>query len=118
VEGIAFFVKDIAGRIRSAGLEPGCFSVSGGLSQLSYLVQVQADLLGRDLCMSIQQEVSALGAALFAGMARDAWSPVAIRQLAGRGETIAPRRNPGAEKRYRRWQELHRVTKRLDGMDL
>ena len=117
VEGIAFFVKDIAGQIRSAGLEPHCFSVSGGLSSLSYLVQVQADLLGMDLCMSNQQEVSALGAALLAGMARDVWSPSGIKQLVGRGETVFPRHNAGAAKRYRRWQELHRMTRDLDKID-
>jgi glycerol kinase len=114
VESIAFFMKDIAEQVRGAGLEPGSFSVSGGLSSLTYLVQVQADVLQRDLCVSVQQEVSALGAALLSGMARDVWSPAAIKKLVVCGETIAPRKNAGAEKRYRRWKELHRMTRTLD----
>lgn len=114
VEGIAFFMRDIAEEIREAGLEPGGFSVSGGLSSLSYLVQVQADILNRELRMSAEQEVSALGAALLAGMARGEWSPEAIKKLVRPGETITPRQNAGAERRYRRWKELHRMTRLLD----
>lgn len=114
VEGIAFFMRDIAEGIREAGLEPGGFAVSGGLSSLSYLVQVQADILDKELRMSAEQEVSALGAALLAGMAYGEWSTDAIKKMVRPGETITPRQNAGAEKRYRRWKELHRITKRLD----
>lgn len=114
VEGIAFFMKDIAEEIASAGLEPAGFSVSGGLSSLSYLTQVQADILGKDLLLSAQQEVSALGAALLAGMARGAWTAAAIKKMVVSGETISPRQNPKAAKRYRRWKELHRMTRKLD----
>jgi glycerol kinase len=64
VENFAFFMKDIAAAIGKAGLEPASFSVSGGLASLSYLVQVQADILGKDLQVSAEQEVSALGAAI------------------------------------------------------
>lgn len=114
VESIAFFMKDIAEEIRAAGLDPGGFTVSGGLSSLSYLVQVQADLLGKDLLVSRQQEVSALGAALLAGLAQGAWTRTGIKKMVVSGETATPRQNAGAAKRYRRWQELHRMTKRLD----
>lgn len=114
VENIAFFMKDIAATIVTAGLEPASFSVSGGLASLSYLVQVQADILGRDLQASPEQEVSALGAALLAGLSRGAWSSTDIKRIVPRGETVQARQNAGLEKRYRRWKELHRMTKQLD----
>ncbi len=116
VEGIAFFMKDIAGEIRSAGIEPASFAASGGLSSLSYLAQIQADILGKDIRMSAAQEVSALGAAFLAGMQHGAWTKADIKRMTSPGETIASGKNPGLEKRYKRWKELHRMTRELDRM--
>ena len=114
VESIAFFMKDIATAAGKSGLEPASLSISGGLASLSYLVQVQADLLGKDLKVSPEQEVSALGAAMLAGLSLGVWSISDIRRLVPQGETVQARQNAGAEKRYRRWKELHRITKLLD----
>jgi glycerol kinase len=114
VESIAFFMKDIATAAGKSGLEPVSFAVSGGLASLSYLVQVQSDILGRDLRISAEQEVSALGAALLAGLSLGVWSSKDIKRLVPRGEEVQPRHNAGAEKRYERWKELHRMTKQLD----
>lgn len=116
VENFAFFMQDIAEEIKAAGLEPGGFAVAGGLSSLSYLVQIQADVLGKDLLVSAEQEVSALGAALLAGLSQGAWTPQDIRKMMPAGETISPRRNAGVEKRYQRWKQLHRMTRELDGL--
>ena len=114
VEGVAFFMHDIAEEIRSAGIEPSRFNLSGGLSSLSYLVQVQADLLGKEVRVSSEQEISALGAALLAGVEQGAWSPESLMNMTMPGETVSGRANPGLERRYRRWKELHRVTALLD----
>ncbi len=116
VENIAFFMKDIAAAIGKAGLAPASFTVSGGLASLSYLVQVQADILGKDLQVSAEQEVSALGAALLAGLSLGVWSSRDIKKLVPQGEEVQARQNAGVEKRYRRWKELHRMTKLLDEM--
>ncbi len=117
VENIAFFMKDIAEAGRAAGFEPSSFVISGGLSSLSYLAQVQADLLGKELLVGAEQEVSALGAALLAGLSQGAWTPADIKRMALPSETVKPRQNAGAEKRYRRWRELHRMTKALDDIN-
>jgi glycerol kinase len=114
VECVAFFMNDIAEAMRSAGIEPSRFTLAGGLSSLSYLVQVQADLLGKDLRVSREQEISARGAAFLAGMEQGAWSPESIVSMTMPGETVSGRDNPGAGKRYRRWKNLHRVTALLD----
>ncbi len=116
VENFAFFMKDIAEEIKAVGLEPGSFAVAGGLSSLSYLVQIQADVLGKDLLVSAEQEVSAMGAALLAGLAQGAWTLQDVRKIMSAGETISPRRNAGVEKRYQRWKELHRITRELDSL--
>ncbi len=107
-------MKDIAEEIRGAGFDPASFAISGGLSSLSYLAQIQADILGKELLVGAEQEVSALGAALLAGLSQGAWAPADIKRMALPAETVTPRQNAGAEKRYRRWRELHRMTKSLD----
>ncbi len=114
VENIAFFMKDIADEIKRAGFGPQAFAVSGGLSSLGYLLQFQADILGVDMNVNAEQEVSALGAALLSGLSQGAWTAADIKRMVQRGEIISPRRNAGAEKRYLRWKELYRVTKELD----
>lgn len=114
VEGIAFFMKDITEAIRATGIEPEYFAVSGGLRNLSYLIQFQADLLGRNLVIVPEQEVSALGAAFLAGVMHGTWTPGDIKRLAGNGEVVTSEKNQGAEHRYRRWKELHRMVRELD----
>jgi glycerol kinase len=110
-------MTDIIEAMRSAGVDPRSFVVSGGLSQLSYLTQFQADMLGKDLFVSAEQEASALGAALLAGLGLGTWTIAGICGMVRRGEEVTGEKNPGAEKRYRRWKELHRMTRELDRME-
>jgi len=115
VEGIAFFMKDIADVMQAAGVDPDAFTLSGGLSSLSYLVQIQADILGKDISINSVQEASALGAALLAGMQHGTWTAEKItRMMPPQVETIHGEPNPGLTKRYRQWKELHRMTRDLD----
>ncbi|HEY6011040.1 MAG TPA: FGGY-family carbohydrate kinase, partial [Nitrospirota bacterium] len=114
VEGLAFFLKDIEETMRAGGVEPSSIVLSGGLSSLSYLAQALADLLRKDIRISRAQEASALGAALLAGMQAGAWTADDIKTMTAGGETVGGGQNPGLERRYRRWKELHRITKELD----
>jgi len=115
VEGVAFFMKDIADAMHTAGVEPDSFILSGGLSSLSYLVQIQADILGKDISISTAREASALGAALLAGMQHGTWTGEDItRMMTPQGETVQGEPNPGLARRYRQWKELHRMTRELN----
>jgi glycerol kinase len=114
VEGFAFFMKDIAEAMRANGIEPASFILSGGLSSLSYLVQIQADILGRDIRINPVQEASALGAAFLAGMQQGAWTADDLTRMTAEGEIVHGEANPGLAKRYRQWKELHRMTKEPD----
>lgn len=114
VEGIAFFMKDIAEAVKDAGAAPTSFAVSGGVSSLSYLLQIQADILGAPLVLSAEQEVSALGAAFLAGMQHGTWTKNDVQKLIFRREPVQGEKNPGLERRYKRWQALHRMTGELD----
>lgn len=114
VEGIAFFMRDIAGEIGKTGIEPAHFVLAGGLTSLSYLSQIQADILGKNVVVSATQEASAMGAAFLAGMEQGVWTPAEIKRMAAQGEIVQGETNPGLARRYRRWKELHRLTRELD----
>ena len=114
VEGIAFFLKDILEAVKAAGMTPSSFVAAGGLSSLSYLVQVQADLFGMGLAVNAGGEASARGAAFLAGMQHGAWSRGDIKTAAGASERVEKRENPGILRRYERWKALHRMTGMLD----
>jgi glycerol kinase len=116
VEGFIFFIKDIEEEVRKSGIIPGSFILAGGLSSLSYLSQIQADILKTDVRVSAGSEASAFGAAFLAGMQHGAWKADDIRRLASQGELVNGVENPGLEKRYRTWKELHRMTKELDNV--
>ncbi|MEK6743804.1 MAG: FGGY family carbohydrate kinase [Nitrospirota bacterium] len=114
VENIAFFMRDIADTVRAAGIQPSAFATAGGLSSLSYLVQVQADLLGMGITVNEEKEVSARGAAFLAGIQHGTWTTRDIKKMAGTGEPAEGRTNPGVLHRYGRWKELHRMTRAID----
>jgi glycerol kinase len=114
VEGFVFFVKVIAEEIQKNGIEPGNFVLAGGLSSLTYLSQVQADILKTDVRVGAAREASALGAAFLAGMRHGALKAHDIRRITAQGEMVKGEANPGLERRYKRWKQLHRVTRELD----
>jgi glycerol kinase len=94
-------MKDIVETIKSRGLEPRAFALSGGLSSLTYLVQIQADILRKDVIVSREQEVSALGAALLSGLKHGTWSAAEIKKIAS-GRNGERRRKSWRLRRYRR----------------
>jgi glycerol kinase len=116
VEGIVFFIKDIAEEVHKSGIEPGKFVLAGGLSTLTYLSQILADILKTDVRVSTGREASALGAAFLAGMQNGTWKADDIRRMAAQGELVHGEENPGLERRYKKWKVLHRMTREMDRM--
>jgi glycerol kinase len=116
VEGFVFFIKDIAEEVRKNGIDPGNLVIAGGLSSLTYLCQIQADILETTVHVNAGREASALGAAFLAGMQHGAWKADDLRRMASQGEPVKGEANPGLERRYKKWKELHRMTGELDKM--
>lgn len=72
LEGIALNVYDIIEEMsRSIGGWINSLRVDGGLTQNSFLMQFQADILGVPIYSPSNQELTAFGAALLAGIAAD-----------------------------------------------
>ncbi len=113
VEGFVFFIQRIAEEIQKSGIKLRNFVLAGGLSSITYLSQIQADILKTDLRVIGGREASALGAAFFAGMQYGAWKTDDIRRMASQGDLLKGETNPGLERRYNKWEKLHRLTKEL-----
>ncbi|SHI15807.1 glycerol kinase [Sporobacter termitidis DSM 10068] len=74
LESIAYQSYDlVAAMERDTGTPLNALSVDGGASQNSFLMQFQADLLGRDVLRPRVYETTALGAAYLAGLAVGMW---------------------------------------------
>jgi glycerol kinase len=93
VESIAFQVRDVFEAFRRAGtasVETLC--ADGGAARNDWLMQFQADILGCPVLRSSAADLSAMGAAFFAGMAIGLWADEEeIRAIAGKPERFEPK---------------------------
>jgi glycerol kinase len=112
LEGVAFMVTDL---IETADHESGRplreLRVDGGMARNARFLQVQADLLGRPVMRAANDEATALGAALLAGLKSGVWPGTdELRRLtpvAGRFEPALPPAE--RERRLRRWRRAIRA---------
>jgi glycerol kinase len=75
LEAIAYLTRDVSDAMeRDSGIEMGELSVDGGATRNSFLMQFQADILGKRIVVPSILETTALGAAYMAGLAVDFWS--------------------------------------------
>jgi len=92
LESIAYQTRDVAECVRAdSGLELDSLRVDGGAAQNDFLMQFQADILGVRVERPPVLEVTALGAALLAGLAVGFWSERAeIESPAARVKSFEP----------------------------
>ena len=77
LEAVAFQVRDVFDTmVQGMEVQPEALLVDGGASRNDFLMQLQADLLGRPVWRNNCPETSALGAAYLAGLAVGMWSSV------------------------------------------
>lgn len=75
LESVAFQTKDVLGAMDAeAGVEVTDLRVDGGMVANDFLMQFQADILGRAVVRPSIAETTALGAAYLAGLATGIWS--------------------------------------------
>jgi glycerol kinase len=74
LEAIAFQVKDVFDAMERAGGRLEALLADGGASKNDWLMQFQADVLGRQVLRSQTAELSGLGAAFAAGLGCGFWS--------------------------------------------
>ena len=95
LEAIALRSREIILEMqKDAGFEFKELKVDGGASKNNLLMQIQADLLNKDVVRSKSPESTALGAAFFAGLSIGFWSSIEeIRGLWEKDVTFSPDSN-------------------------
>ena len=73
-ESIAYQVTDLARAMEAdTGVSLTTLKADGGASRDGFLLQFQADVMGREVCRPVIRETTALGAAYLAGLAVGVW---------------------------------------------
>jgi glycerol kinase len=90
LESIAFQIEDVVAIVD--GVAPvKAILADGGASRNTTLMQVQADISGREVHRAIDRDLSALGAAHLAGRAAGVWTDQQLDELPRRRERFHPR---------------------------
>jgi glycerol kinase len=113
VESIAFRVKTIVDVLASGPGISGPLRVDGGMSGSRFLMQYQADLLGRPLAVYKDREATALGAALLAGVSAGLWDAESLRTSPAARNYVEVLPDPGnarPRESYEQWMEVLRIT--------
>jgi glycerol kinase len=108
LEAIAYQVRDVyEGMEADSGATLQALLADGGATRNNFLMQFQADILGRPVLRNLSADLSALGAAYLAGLAVGIWSSEAeISTLQRTVDRFEPQIPP--EKRealYQGWKE-------------
>lgn len=107
LESIAYQTRDVIESMeRDAGVSVPELRADGGATANGFLMQFQADVLGRPVVRAAVAETTALGAAFLAGLATGVWS--GRGDLLGRiraGDRFEPDMDPGERERlFARWK--------------
>jgi len=111
LEGCAFALRDIVGRLEAMGLGGGEIRVVGGGTRSELWLQIKADVTGKPVRPVLSPEPTALGAAMLAGIAGGSFANAAeavARVVALGPEPLLPRPEVSAryEDDYRRYLDL------------
>jgi glycerol kinase len=92
LDAIAYQVADVFFAMEAAsGADFAALRADGGATRNGTLMQFQADILGRPVVRSKNEELSAIGAAWLAGLALEWWkSPAHLETIVDEGECFAP----------------------------
>jgi len=115
LEAIAFQTRDVLEAMHAdAGLELQALRADGGAAANDLLLQMQADFLGTIVQRPVQQETTALGAAMLAGLACGVWGSLDdLRRAWTLQREFAPAMSVSErDERYGRWKQA--VTRARD----
>lgn len=108
LQAMAYQVKDVVDTMEAdAKMEINQVRVDGGAASNHYLLQFQADILGKELVQAQEVETTALGAAYLAGLATNYWQSLdQLKALLGQGQVFQPHMDQiQGQKLYQGWQK-------------
>lgn len=89
MEAIAYQSKDLLDAIQAdVGAEFSELRVDGGASANEFLMQFQADIIGKLVCRPVVRETTALGAAYLAGLAVQFWNSLEELKALGKIDKV------------------------------
>jgi glycerol kinase len=83
-------IADVISAVRSSGVVVDRLHVDGGPTRNDALMQYEADIIGVPVSRTDTAELSALGVAHLAGLARGVFTEEGLRELARGGDTFGP----------------------------
>jgi glycerol kinase len=106
VDAVAFQVADVLEAMEAAaGVRLPGLLADGGATRNNVLMQMQADVLGRPVCRSAEEDLSALGASMLGGVALGWWrgldDPAVCRAGGNSGQVFEPRMDTAERERLR-----------------
>lgn len=108
LESIAYQTRELIDAMeKDSGRQLEELRVDGGASANNFLMQFQADLLGRRIVRPADSETTALGAAYLAGLATGVWkSPADLESLWTRDREWEPQMDAGRrDELYQGWKQ-------------
>lgn len=107
LESMAYQTRDVIEAMASdAGSEIHSLRVDGGASSNDFLMQFQADILGREVVRPANVESTAMGAAYLAGIGAGMWTQDTLKQLQPNSTTFRPRMEGKTRKKlYQGWKK-------------
>jgi len=107
LESIAYQIKDLIDlMMQKGGIELMELRVDGGATRNDFLMQFQADMIGKDVVRSSIAEISALGSTFMAGLATGFWNDIdEIKSLRLTDKTYSPAlKKDIVDKLYEGWK--------------
>lgn len=116
-EAIAYQSADLVYAMeKDTGTAMKCLRVDGGASRDGFLMQFQADILGKSVVRPAAHETTALGAAFLAGLTTGVWEDkTAIRNLSTEGRRYFPQMQESERERLS--DGWHRAVERSLGWE-
>lgn len=108
LESIAYQIKDLIFSMENGGnIELEELRVDGGATQNNFLMQFQADIIGRSVVCAEIDDVSALGSTFMAGLATGFWKDLGeIKSLKKNFRKFCPKmRKDEIDKLYKGWKK-------------
>ncbi len=114
LQSLGYQTRDVVDTMqKDSGIEIPVLRVDGGASNNNYLLQFQADLLGKKIERAADLETTGLGAAFLAGLAVGYWQDLdSLKEIAKTGAAFAPKMEEAERDRlYAGWQRAVLATR-------
>jgi glycerol kinase len=108
LEAIAYLTRDVSDAMeKESGVSLKELRVDGGATRNAFLMQFQADMLGKQVTRPTNTETTALGAAFAAGLATHYWDSMAeLSKIWSTDAVYEPKmKETQREQLYTKWQE-------------